>query len=894
MSRMMQQYHDAKALHPGMIVLFRNGDFYELFEDDAELGSKVLGLTLTKRDGSIPMAGVPVHRLEHYLGLLLRAGHRVAVCEQMEEPDPKKKIIHREVNRVVTPGTVTEDTLLDPRAPNHLVAVVAGKGNTFGVAWVDLSSGSFAATDVLAGRLGDELARLNAAELLFPELAAAAVTVAAGNFLPKTRSARPDWTFDPTTAVAALRSHFQVATLTGFGFDDTQPCLVAAGAVVIYLQETLRASLAHIRRLKPHRPEALLTLDEVTRRSLELTRTLRDAQREGSLLSILDRTVTPMGARMLHDSLLAPLTDLDAINARLDAVGELLKDHALRGSLRELLETCADIQRLTARASTARASPPDLVKIAVTLRTLPKFKAKLTGRRSALLASLEQRLELCPDLRDLLDRALKDEVPFSPKDGGVIKEGFSPELDELRKLASEGKNWIARYQAQEITRTAIASLKVGYNEIDGYYLEVTNANLTRVPENYKHKKTLKNAIRYATTELREYEEKVLSAQEKSQALELQLFLQVRDQVAAQTPRLLSTADVLAAVDFLAALAELAAARNYVRPVLVEEPVLDIRDGRHPVLEHILPPGTFVPNDAAFGPDAGTFWLITGPNMSGKSTFIRQVALLTLMAHVGSFVPAKAATVGVTDRIFTRVGASDELSRGQSTFMVEMTEAANILNNATARSLVILDEIGRGTSTYDGVSLAWAITEYLHDVVGGRSLFATHYHELAQLAGSLPRLRNYNVEVRELDREVIFLHKIAAGNADKSYGIHVARLAGVPEPVLTRAEAVLGSLETRHQLPTELTSPLRGEVAAQPRVGGGATVAVEVTPHPNPPPQGGREQSPEPPAAEPPARKPRRKPAAEPQAVEPPERAKPKRKPEPSGPTLFGDAADPPF
>jgi len=546
-----------------------------------------------------------------------------------------------------------------------------------------------------------------------------------------------------------------------------------------------------------------------------LTRTLRDGQRDGSLLSVLDRTVTPMGARLLHDSVLAPLTDGAAITARLDAVEELLKDHKLRGDLRGLLEACADIQRLTMRVSTARANPKDLAAIARTLRHLPAVKAKLAGRRSALLQDLERRLELCPDVRELLDKALTDDPPYVARDGGVIRPGFNADLDELRSLTSEGKNWIARYQAQEITRTGIASLKVGYNQVTGYYIEVTHANASKVPTEYVRKGTLKNAERYITPVLKEYEEKVLSAEDKSQALELQLFLQVRDQVAAQTPRLLNAADVLAAADFLAALAELAAARNYVRPQLVEEPVLDIRDGRHPVLDQILPPGTFVPNDAAFGAEAGSFWLITGPNMSGKSTFIRQVALLTLMAHVGSFVPAKSAEVGITDRIFTRVGASDEINRGQSTFMVEMTEAANILNNATPRSLVILDEIGRGTSTYDGVSLAWAITEYLHDAVGCRALFATHYHELAQLATSLSKLRNYNVQVQELDNEVIFLHKIGPGNADKSYGIHVARLAGLPEPVLKRAEAVLATLESHHELPTPERDAVKSRMVNPP-------------------------------------------------------------------------------
>ena len=854
---MMQQYHDAKAQHPGMLVLFRNGDFYELFEDDAELGARVLGITLTKRDGTIPMAGVPVHKLEHYLGLLLRAGHRVAVCEQMEEPDPKKKIIPREVNRIVTPGTITDDGLLDPRAPNYLVALVpAAKAGAYGIAWVDLSTGYFSAADVPAPKLSDELSRLNAVECLFADALTNVVAQAAGMHLPRSRVARPDWTFDPSTALAALKNHFAVSTFTGFGFEDAQPCLVAAGAVIIYLQETLKASLQHIRRLRPHRPDALLALDEVTRRSLELTRTLRDNQRDGSLLSVLDRTVTPMGARLLHDSVLAPLTDRPAIGARFDAVEELLKDHALRRAVREHLEACSDIQRLTTRVSTAKAGPRDLAAIARTLRKLPAVKAKLTGRRAPLLQELEARLELCPDIRELLDKAIEEDPPHIAKEGGVIRAGFSPELDELRALATDGKNWIARYQAQEITRTGIGSLKVGYNEIDGYYLEITNANETKTPAEYKHQKTLKNAKRYYTPSLREYEEKVVTSQDKSRALELQLFVTLRDQVAAQTPRLLNTAEVLAALDMLAALAELAAARNYVRPVLVDEPVLDVRDGRHPVLDQILPPGTFVPNDATFGPDGGTFWLVTGPNMAGKSTFLRQVALITLMAHMGSFVPAKGATIGMTDRIFTRVGASDELSRGQSTFMVEMTEAANILNNATPRSLVILDEIGRGTATYDGVSLAWAMTEYLHDVIGCRALFATHYHELAQLATALPRLRNYNVLVRELADEIVFLHKIAPGNAERSYGIHVARLAGVPDAVLKRATAVLGSLEKQHELP--------GVAAPAPVPASAVPVASEELP------------------------------TRKANVVQPPEAPRRKPKPQPSSPSLFGESEDVPF
>ncbi len=869
---MMQQYQEAKAQNPGMLVLFRNGDFYELFEDDAELGSRILGITLTKRDKEIPMAGFPQQALERYLAVLLRAGHRVAVCEQMEEAGPGKKLIRREVNRVVTPGTVTEDDLLDPRRPNHLLAVVPTKGDCYGVAWVDLSAGTFGAADIVAGRVGDELGRLHAVEVLLPDLHAEALARDLAAHLPRTRTPRPAWTFDPATAMKALKEQFAVASLNGFGFDDGQPCLAAAGALILYLRETLKASLAHIRKLRPHRPDQFLTLDDVTRRSLELTRTLRDSGREGSLLSVLDRTVTPMGARLLHDNVLAPLTDLTAINARLDAVEELLRDHGLRGQLRDQLDACSDLQRLTARASTARASPKDLAAVGRTLKLLPKVKAKLAGRKAPLLAELERKLELCPDLRDLLERALVDDPPYAPKEGGVIREGFHTELDALRTLAAEGKSWIARYQAAEITRTGITSLKVGFNQVFGYYIEITHANTTRVPADYVRKQTLKNAERYITPPLKEYEEKVLSAQDKSQALEFELFLQVRDAVAAQTHRLLGAADVLAAADFLAALAELAAARNYVRPVLVDAPMLAVREGRHPVLDQTLPAGTFVPNDVELLPGGGLFWLITGPNMSGKSTFIRQVALLTLMAHVGSFVPAKAATVGLTDRIFTRVGASDELSRGQSTFMVEMTEAANILNNATPRSLVILDEIGRGTSTYDGVSLAWAITEYLHDAVGGRALFATHYHELAQLANTLPRLRNYNVQVQELDRDVIFLHKIGPGNADKSYGIHVAKLAGVPESVLSRAAAVLGTLEARHDF-------TRGPVAVRPASPPPPAAPAPPVPVPAAPPA--VVLPPKPPAP------PRPKPSDEADCVEPPERARKKAKPLPSGPSLFG-------
>jgi len=803
---MMQQYREAKERHPGMVLLFRMGDFFETFEEDAELISRVLGLTLTTRDGSIPMAGVPVKSVEHYLRKLLHAGHRVAVCDQVEDAALAKGLVKREVTRVVTPGTVTEDELLDAGRPNHLVALVPAP-KCYGLAWVDATTGDFQAADVPPERLADELNRLNPAECLVAEAKQPVLDDSVRAVLPRSVTGRPDWTFDPDSARAALNAHFRVITLTGFGLEDDQPCVAAAGALLIYLQETLKASLAHVRQLRPYRADRHLTLDEVTRRSLELTRTLRDGQKEGSLLSVLDRTVTAMGARALHDALLAPLAEKPAIDARLDAVDEFLRQTTTRHDLRELLESMPDLQRLTARVSTGRATPRDLAAVARVLRLLPKIKAKVAGRHARLLNELEGRLELCPDLRELLDRGLADEPPPSPADGGVIREGYSAELDEFRRMARDGKDWLARYQAQEITRTGIPSLKVGYNSVHGYYLEVTNAHAAKIPADYTRRQTLKNAERYITPELKEYEEKVLTAQDRALALELELFHKLRDQVAAQTDRLLNTADVLANLDFLMALAELAASRRFVRPFLVEEPILEIREGRHPVLDQTLPPGTFVPNDVLLGPETGRFWLVTGPNMAGKSVLIKQTALITLMAHVGSFVPAQSAKVGLTDRIFTRVGASDELTRGHSTFMVEMTEAANILNNATPKSLVILDEIGRGTSTYDGVSLAWAITEHLHDAIGCRAMFATHYHELAQLAESLNHLRNYNVQVRELHAEVIFLHKIAPGSAERSYGIHVARLAGVPGAILERASGILAELEARHRLPESQRRPV---------------------------------------------------------------------------------------
>jgi DNA mismatch repair protein MutS len=805
---LMQQYRQVKARYPNALVLFRVGDFFELFDKDAEVGSQALGLALTSRDKDVPMAGFPHHALDAHVRRLVLAGYGVAVCHQVEDSAGAPGLLRREVVRVLTPGTVLEDDLLDPRRPNHLVAAWPA-GERVGLAWADLSTGAFHAADVEWTRLAEELGRLAPAECLHGEDAPSRLTNVLRAAAPAAALAeRPGWTFDPETARAVLLRHFRVITPAGFGFGDAQPCLTAAGAVLLYLQETCKAGLAHLRCPRPYRPEGHLLLDEATRRSLELTRTLRDGSREGSLLAVLDRTVTPMGARLLQESLLAPLTDRAAIEARLDAVGEFVEGHALRQELRGLLSEASDLHRLAARAATGRASPRDLGAVARTLRRLPALRLQLADRRAGLLRELERHLDTCADLSAPLDAALAEDPPADPREGGVIRDGHDTELDELRRSARAGKEWIARFQAEEAARTGIASLKVGYTQVFGYYIEVSHTHARKIPGHYQRKQTLKNAERYITPELKAHEEEVLAAEEGMRQREQELFAALRQRVASQAGRLQRAGDVLARLDVLAGLAELAASRGYGRPELSDEPALEIEDGRHPVLDQTLPAGTFVPNDVLLGGENGRLWLITGPNLSGKSTFIRQVALLTLMAQMGSFVPARRARVGIADRIFTRVGASDDLSRGQSTFMVEMTEAANILNNATAKSLVILDEIGRGTSTYDGVSLAWAITEYLHDHLGCRALFATHYHELTRLSEQLSGLRNYNVLVQEGPDGIVFLHKIAPGRADRSYGVHVARLAGVPAEVLRRAEQVLEELEG-HGQPLRLDSRRKG-------------------------------------------------------------------------------------
>ena len=815
---MMQRYQEVKGQDPEALLLFRMGDFYELFFEDARVAAPALGLTLTSRDKNsdnpIPMAGFPYHALDGYLQKLIRGGFRVAICDQVEDARQAKGLVRREVTQTVTPGTLTDPALLDPRRYNY-IASVACTGEGLGLAWLELSTGRFTATMVTLTGLADELARLGPAECLVSEdrVESLGLESLAGQ-LGISLGRRPPWRFAADTCRRTLLEHFGTRTLEGFDFGDGDtPAVTAAGALLTYVAETHLSALPHISRLESYASSDFLVIDEATRRSLELVRTLKDGQREGSLLSVIDETVSSMGARLLGEWLSNPLTDPEAISSRLDAVEEFEGEPTVCRAFQGQLKSVYDLERLTSRVATGRATPRDVGCLANTLGLLPELKKRLADRRAKLLGQLHGQLDLCEDVCQRITAVLVDEPPVSVAQGGLVRDGYHEELDQLRDLARGGKEWIAAYQASESTRTGIPSLKVGFNKVFGYYLEVTVTHLDKVPEEYIRKQTLKNQERFVTPELKEHEEKVLRAEEQAFALEQQLFTDLRGAVGQECLRLQASASVLARLDVLVGLAMLAASRGYCRPELTAEPILDLRESRHPVLDRLQPSGEFVPNDVRMGGGVGQVQIITGPNMAGKSTYIRQAALVTILAQMGSFVPASEARIGIADRVFARVGASDELSKGQSTFMVEMTETARILNAATRHSLVVLDEIGRGTSTYDGISLAWAITEYLHDRVACRTLFATHYHELTELTSSLSGTVNLNVAVHEQDDDVIFLHKIVDGPADKSYGIYVARLAGVPGDVIARARVILETLESDHlddqgqpRVPTQPTGP----------------------------------------------------------------------------------------
>lgn len=803
---MMRQYADAKSACGDALLLFRMGDFYELFYKDAETAARTLGLTLTSRDKSesaVPMAGFPYHQLDAYLARLIAAGFRVAICEQVEDPKLAKGIVKREVTRIVSPGTLTDDALLDPRQANYL-AMVCGEDESglssgsavVGLAWIELSTGVFCAATIPARQFIDHLSRIAPREVLCVEGSPWSDRLTSESWMVTTR---PAWTVVLDRATQALQRKLGTLTLEGFGFEPEDALAIrAAGGILEYLKETQKSSLDHIDSLVPYRPRNTLEIDRATWRSLEIARTVRDNSRVGSLINVVDRCVTAMGSRKLALWFSQPLTDVDPIRSRHDALAELLAASRIREELREWLKSVYDLERLLSRVTTQRASPRDLAFIGRTLSTLPSIQTRLSAFQSPLLAQLAADLDPNSELCDKLVAALRPDAPHTSREGGFIVDGFDPRLDEWRELAAGGKQWIANYQQQVQRETGIANVKIGFNKVFGYYLEVTNAHRDKLPAEYIRKQTIKNGERFITPELKVYEEKVLTADESAKQLEYELFDQLRQMVQTHAPRLKQTADVLATLDVLCGLAELADRHGYCRPEVDTDRGIHIVAGRHPVLDIVESLGTFIPNDTQIDEEHGWIHLITGPNMSGKSTYIRQVALITLMAQAGSFVPAASCHIGIVDRIFARVGASDELSKGQSTFMVEMAESARILNTATSASLVILDEIGRGTSTYDGVSLAWAMVEYLHDQIGCRTLFATHYHELTELEKLLSGTRNFNVAVQEWQDQVVFLHKIAPGSANRSWGIHVAKLAGIPPWVQQRADQILSRLESEHE------------------------------------------------------------------------------------------------
>ncbi len=797
---MVEQYMAIKAQHQDAILFFRMGDFYEMFYEDAKIGAEVLGLTLTSRAhgkaADIPLAGFPHHALEGYLTKMIRAGYKVAICEQVEDPKKAKKLVKRDVVEVVTPGTALVDDYLDSKRNNYLVAVYV-KGDRAGVAWSDLSTGEFVVGEFTLDECLDHVVSLRPAEMLVSDEQADFVLERFGSRLSWPVTRREEWTFVREYAYETLTHHFGTSSLKGFGCEDLDAGISAAGAVLGYLQENQKSGLKHIAGMSRFSARDYLGLDASTVRNLELVQSLAFGNRKATLLSVLDRTRTPMGGRLLVKWILRPLQDIEAISRRLDAVEDLLGSPLGREELRDLLGRAGDLERLTSKISTGRANARDLNALKATLELLPEIKHKLEAFEAAELQEIRERLDPLPDLAEEIGRALVDDPPLLVTDGGLIREGYNEELDDLRRTARAGKDWIARLQATERERTGISSLRVGYNKVFGYYIEVTKPNLSKVPPDYVRKQTLVNAERFITPELKEQEEKVLGAEERIATLEYELFDALRQKAAQHAEAILSNGRLLAGLDCLASLAQVAFENDYHRPEIDGSDEIVISDGRHPVVERLLPPGEqFVPNDTRLDNRDNQILIITGPNMAGKSTYLRQVALIVLMAQMGSFVPAKKARIGVVDKIFTRVGASDNLAGGESTFLMEMNETANILNNATPRSLIVLDEIGRGTSTFDGLSIAWAVVEYLHNTsrVAAKTLFATHYHELTELARVLPRVKNYNVLVKEWGDHVVFLRKIEEGAADRSYGIQVARLAGLPEVVIERAKEVLETLE----------------------------------------------------------------------------------------------------
>lgn len=795
---MLKQYLGIKGEHPDAILFFRMGDFYEMFFEDAQEASRLLGITLTSRgthnNQKVPMCGVPYHAAQSYLGKLIDKGKKVAICEQVETPGEAKGIVRREVIRVVTPGSVVEEGKIE-EGRNIFLAALASGGERWGLAHIDLSTGEFRVTEVEEkDELFGELSRIEPAELLIPEGDKAFAEKAIDSY---TVEPLGEEDFDRRSAQDLLKEQLGVQTLEGFGCEDMRQGVIAAGAIVHYLKKNQKVNPEHIKDLASYHLGSFMFLDETTTGNLELFRTIRRDSTQGTLYHVLDHTVTPMGGRLLRRWIGYPLLELERIKKRLAAVSIFRDDRMFREDIRERLEGIFDLERLNGRISLGRANARDLVALKNSILKLPSIKESLSDSTSELLYSLSSELDTLQDVAEVIGAAICEEPPLALKEGGFIREGYDESLDELIHMTRDGKGWINKLAAIEQERTGIGSLKVGYNKVFGYYIEVSKANVGRVPEDYIRKQTLVNGERYITEELKKYEEKVLGAEEKRAALEMEIFESIRKAVARENGRIRKCAEIIARIDVLAGLGEAAERNRYNYPELNESCCLDIVDGRHPVIEQTVSESEFVPNDITLDDREQQFLIITGPNMAGKSTILRQVALTVLMAQIGSFVPASKAVIGIVDRIFTRIGASDDLAKGRSTFMVEMNETAYILRHATPRSLVVLDEIGRGTSTYDGLSIAWAVAEALHDRKGKgvRTLFATHYHELTEFLANKSRAKNFNIAVKEWNDRIIFLHKLVPGGTSRSYGIQVARIAGLPEDVIDRAKEILLALES---------------------------------------------------------------------------------------------------
>ncbi|MHA1247242.1 MAG: DNA mismatch repair protein MutS [Candidatus Thorarchaeota archaeon] len=802
---MQRQYLELKRQYPDSILMFRLGDFYEMFNEDAKIASKILDIVLTARGEGVekwPMCGVPYHAVDSYVAKLIQAGYTVAIADQVEDPQQARGLVRREVVRLVTPGTVVEASMLEDSTNNFLVALVEHSGRV-GIAAVDVSTGEFIATEFEASvadeRVINELVRLSPAEVLLPDSVAKKWLINAQlEEIGARITPRNDFEFSTRAAEQLLKDHFGVATVEGFGIADWPAALGAAGAVLAYVREVHKSNAVTIDALRTYSIESHMILDATTQRNLELLRNARDGSTRGTLLSVLSKTVTPMGKRLLKRWILQPLLDIGEINRRLDAVDELARSAVVRREIAQSLRPLCDLERITSRILFGSGSARELVALREALARLPAVKQSLESCSSELLREAAESIAPLESLRDMLVRAVVDDPPVSVREGGMIRDGYSEELDALKRSISEDKKWIASLQAHERRRTGIKSLKVGYNKVFGYYIEVTKANLHMVPDDYERKQTLANAERFITPELKKREASVLAGEERINRLEYEIFESLRDAVRENASALRTNAAAVAVVDVLACLAEVAVTRRYVRPKITDGLAIKIVDGRHPSLEMILGPNEFVPNSLEIGDGGSTLIIVTGPNMAGKSTYMRQAALIVLLAQMGAFVPAKSAEIGLVDRIFTRVGAFDDLTARQSTFMVEMVETANILNSATKRSLVILDEIGRGTSTFDGMALAWAVAERIVQMQT-RTLFATHFHQLTEMARMYHGVKNVHTLARETDNTIVFLHKVVDGGTDKSYGVHVAALAGVPEPVIQRAREILSRLESQNNV-----------------------------------------------------------------------------------------------